>query len=252
MPDLGGGQLRLVYSLLKPAIRAAARFHVPVRTLVELLRLAYFELLTREGLTQAQIARRFGQTERHMRSLAQRLRTDFFRAEHEIGLVREVENLVATSTPTESELYRKLRAFTKPQLDEVIELLLTEKRIVRESSGRFAIAPRYVLLSSEQFQHRIDALNHFLEAVDQALLARLVFDDREEAMMKTISFSATSPRLRAFLRTLEGDLRREVATLEEDAAFEGQHGQRYALAISLAPLTSSPSAPPRASSKRSS
>jgi hypothetical protein len=236
MSKLGGAQLRLVYSLLKPAVRGAARFHVPVRTLVELLRLAYFELLTRQGLTQGQIARRFGQTERHMRSLAQRLRTDFFRAEQEIGLVREVENLVATRTARRVDIYKKLSAFSKAQLDDVLELLLKGERIVEDDAGRFDIAPKYVLLSSEQFQHRIDALNHFLEGVDRAVIARLVFDEREEAMMKTISFSAAPEQLRAFLRRLEGELRREIAALEEAAAFSGETTQRYALAVSLAPL----------------
>jgi len=238
MTQFGGSQLRLVYSLLKPAVRAAARFHVPVRTLVELLRLAYFELLIHQGLTQAQIARRFGQTERHMRSLAQRLRTDFFQAEHEIGLVREVENLIAARAVTESDIYKKLRAFPKAQLDEVIQLLLDEQRIVRNESAHLAIAAKYVLLSSAHFEHRIDALNHFLESVDQAILARLVFDDREEAMMKTISFSASPDNVRAFLRTLEGNLRRDIAELEEDATFAGQGARRYSLALSMAPLSS--------------
>lgn len=236
MSPVGRTQLRLVYSLLKPAVRAAARFHVPVRTLVELVRLAYFELLAHGGLTQAQIARRFGQTERHMRSLAQRLRTDFFRAEHEIGLVREIEDLVATRSPTAADIHAQLRAFDAARIEEAIDQLLREERIVQDDSGRLVISPKYVLLSSEQFQHRIDALNHFMDSVDRAIISRLVFDEREEAMMKTISFSATPEKLRAFARALEGDLRRGISTLEEDAAFEGVVGQRYALAISLTPM----------------
>lgn len=236
MPPVGGTQLRLVYSLLKPAVRAAARFHVPVRTLVELVRLAYFELLAHSGLTQAQIARRFGQTERHMRSLARRLRTDFFRAEHEIGLVREIEDLVATGSPTAAEISARLRAFDPAKIEEAIEQLVREERIAEDGSGRLVISPKYVLLSSEQFQHRIDALNHFMDSVDRAIISRLVFDEREEAMMKTISFSAPPEKLRAFARTLEGDLRRGISTLEEDAAFIGVPGQRYALAISLTPI----------------
>jgi hypothetical protein len=236
MAQVGAAQLRLVYSLLKPVVRAAARFHIPVRTLVDLLRLAYFELLIHSGLTQAQAARRFGQTERHMRSLAQRLRTDFFSAEQEIGLVREIENLVATRSPVEAELRRQFRSLDAEQLDEAIAQLLREERIVRDENGRLTISKRYVLLSSDQFKHRIDALNHFLESVDRALIARLVFDERDEAMMKTISFSALPPELRAFLRRLEGDLRREIAALEENVTFEGGPGQRYTLAISLATL----------------
>ena len=36
---------------------------------------------------------------------------------------------------------------------------------------------------------------------------------------------------------LEGDLRREVATLEESAAFGGRSAERYSLSITLAPPT---------------
>lgn len=81
-------QLRLVYSLLKPAVAMAARFHV--RTLAELLRMGYFEELRREGLSQAAVGERLGQTARHMRTLAAKLKSDFFEAEREVGLVREV------------------------------------------------------------------------------------------------------------------------------------------------------------------
>lgn len=236
MAQVGEAQLRLTYSLLKPVVRAAARFHIPVRTLVDLVRLAYFELLVHGGLTQAQVARRFGQTERHMRSLAQRLRTDFFSAEQEIGLVREIENLVATRTPLEGELRRQLRAWNPAHVDDALALLLREQRIVRDDAGRLAISHRYVTLASDKFVHRIDALNHFLDAIYRATMARLVHDERDEAMMKTISFSALSPELRAFIQKLEGDLRREIAALEEEATFEGRAGGRYVLSLSVAPV----------------
>jgi hypothetical protein len=190
MAQVGEAQLRLAYSLLKPVVRAAARFHIPVRTLVDLLRLAYFEHLIHDGLTQAEVARRFGQTERHMRSLAQRLRTDFFSAEQEIGLVREIENVVAAQSPLESELRKELRSWNPAHVNDAIEQLLSEQRITRDDEGRFVVAKRYVLLGSEKFVHRIDALNHFLDAMYRATMARLVLDEREEAMMKTISFSA--------------------------------------------------------------
>jgi len=68
--QISTAQLRLVYSLLKPAVAMAARFHVPMRTLAELLRLSYFEVLRREGLSQAAVGDRLGQTARHMRTLA--------------------------------------------------------------------------------------------------------------------------------------------------------------------------------------
>jgi hypothetical protein len=227
--EIRTAQNRLVYSLLKPAVSMAARFHVPMRTLAELARLNYFEALRREGLSQAAIGSRLGQTARHMRTLASKLKGDFFAAEKEIGLVRDVENEVARSSPTSRALHGSLAAWTPAEIDGALDTLLAEQRIVRDKS-RFKIAPRYLVLSSDKFHHRIDALNHFLGGVTRAIAQRLIFEEREQAMVKTISFVARPEKFEELLRSLEANLRRDIAVLEEDAQFEGA-GRRYVLGV---------------------
>ncbi len=222
-------QNRLVYSLLKPAVSMAARFHVPMRTLAELLRLTYFEVLRKEGLSQAAIGDRLGQTARHMRTLASKLKSDFFTAEREVGLVREVENEIARQSPTAKALSASLPAWPSEAVEGAIETLLGEGRVVRDKA-RLRISPRYLVLSSEKFHHRIDALNHFLEGLSRAIAQRLIFEERDQAMLKTISFVARPTKLEELLRTLEANLRREIAVLEEDAQFEGE-GRRYVLGV---------------------
>lgn len=207
----------------------AARFHVPMRTLAELLRLTYFEILRREGLSQAAIGERLGQTARHMRTLASKLKGDFFTAENEVGLVREVENEVARTAPSARALYAALPGWPSAEIDGAVETLTAEGRIVKKK-GHFETAPRYVVLSSEKFHHRIDALNHFLDGLTRAIAQRLIFEERDQAMIKTISFVARPPKLEEMLRTLEANLRREIAVLEEDAQFEGE-GKRYVLGV---------------------
>jgi hypothetical protein len=207
----------------------AARFHVPMRTLAELLRLTYFEILRRQGLSQAAIGERLGQTARHMRTLASKLKGDFFAAEREIGLVRDVENEVARSSPTPKALYASLPAWSTAEVDDAVSTLLAEGRIVRKKT-RLELSPRYLVLSSEKFHHRIDALNHFLDGVTRAIAQRLIFEERERAMVKTISFVARPAKFEELLRTLEANLRREIAVLEEDAQFEGE-GKRYVLGV---------------------
>jgi hypothetical protein len=207
----------------------AARFHVPMRTLAELLRLNYFEVLRREGLSQAAIGERLGQTARHMRTLASKLKGDFFAAEREIGRVRDVETEVARANPTSKALYASLPAWPPAEIDDALETLLAEGRIVRDKS-RYRVAPRYLVLSSDKFHHRIDALNHFLDGVTRAVAQRLIFEERERAMVKTISFVARPAKLEELLRSLEANLRRDIAILEEDAQFEGE-GHRYVLGV---------------------
>jgi hypothetical protein len=207
----------------------AARFHVPMRTLAELVRLTYFEILRRDGHSQAKIGDRLGQTARHMRTLASKLKGDFFVAEREIGLVREVESEVARSNPTPKALYASLPAWPGDALDGAVATLLAEGRIVKKKS-RFEIAPRYLVLSSEKFHHRIDALNHFLDGVTRAITQRMIFEERDQAMVKTISFIARPGKFEELLRSVEANLRREIAVLEEDAQFEGE-GKRYVLGV---------------------
>lgn len=228
-------QLRLVYSLLKPALELAARFKIPIRTLSELLRLAYYEMLQREGLSGAEIAERFGQTPRHMRTLAAKLESDFFAAEQEIGVVRATEDAIATGAESAAAVRRRLKATAREEIDAAIELLLAERRVERDSEGKLRIGRRYAVLASETFLHRIDALNHFLDATTRAVVQRLVYDERETAMIKTISFGADAGELRALVERLEGDLRRDVSSLDEAATFRGLK-DRFAFAITLARL----------------
>jgi ParB-like chromosome segregation protein Spo0J len=236
MADIRQAQLRLEYSLLKLAARAAGTFRIPMRTLAELLRLSYFEVLRQEGLTQAEIGRRLGQTPRHMRSLQQRLRGDFFAAERKVGLTREVENVVAQHQPTARELPKLLPAWSPEEITVALEELEAEGRVVAGRAGRYQIGSRYVVLASDQFHRRVDALNHLLDGVFQALMRRLVFDDTQNTMLKMISFSANPEALAAFVTRFEGELRREIATLEEQATREGGPTQRFMLGVTLAPL----------------
>jgi hypothetical protein len=232
-------QLRIAYSLLKPAIRAAASFRIPIKPLLELVRLAYYEHLHRQGMSTEQIAAHFGQTSRHMRSLAQRLDSAFFDAERDAGLAREVEAFCATPRALD-ELIAQLPAWSDEQVRATVDRLLDERRLERGDDGRLRAARRYVVMREEQFHRRIDSLNHFLDAAYRAVQHRLVRDDRARAMMKTISFSATEADLRAWVERLEGDLRRDLATIDEAAEFAGQADHRFTLCFGLAPKDEEP------------
>lgn len=232
-------QLRIAYSLLKPAVRAAASFRIPIKPLLELVRLAYYEHLHRQGLSTEQIAAHFGQTSRHMRSLAQRMESAFFDPERDAGLAREVEALAATPRTTE-QLAELLPAWDDEQIRATIDRLIDDGRLERTADGRIHAAQRYVVMRDEQFHKRIDSLNHFLDAAYRAIQRRLVRDDRVHGMMKTISFSATEADLRAWVERLEGDLRRDLATIDEAAEFAGKADQRYTLSFGLAPKEDEP------------
>ncbi|MCC6952584.1 MAG: hypothetical protein IT290_00550, partial [Deltaproteobacteria bacterium] len=151
-------QVRLVYSLLKPAAAFAAAFGIPIKSLVDLFRLAYFEHLAKQGRTQKEIAEYFGQSDRHIRSLAQRLKTDFFASEREVGLTREMEEYIAAKKPTAAQILRKFSVWEESSIQAALNRLLEQGRI-HQTDERFSITTRYTVLQSDQFQNRIDALN---------------------------------------------------------------------------------------------
>lgn len=227
-------QLRLVYSLLRPAVKCAARFGVPVRTAVELMRLALYEVLSEQGLNTTQIAERLGQTPRHVRSLKQRLGEDFFAAEKSIGSLRKIEDWIASRPSTRNELETRFSDLEPQTVDVAVATLLEEGRIEADEDGRFHVGHRYVVLTSEKFNHRVDALNHHLDAVYQATLQRLVFDDKESSVIKTVSFTATTKAVAEFIKRTEGELRQRIAEIEERAQFNGET-KRFLFGLTLAP-----------------
>src|SRR4029450_7856582 len=96
-----------------------------------------------------------------------------------------VENEVARSSPTLKALYASLPAWSSAEVDDAVATLLAEGRIVKKKS-HLEISPRYLVLSSEKFHHRIDALNHFLDGITRAIAQRLIFEERDQAMVKDV------------------------------------------------------------------
>jgi len=209
-------------------VRIAARFRIPVRTAGELLRLAYFEDLRRQGLSHADIAERLGQTERNMRMLERKLKGEFFMAETDVGLVREVEDVIAAHRPTEHALVDRMSSWEPESVAHALGVLLDEGRVER-SGKRLVPAHRYVQLTSSAFHQRIDALNHFLDGVTRAVVQRLVFDETKNAMIKTISFDAHPKAFQRFRNEFEEKLRQDVAELEQTADRAG--AVRYVLGV---------------------
>ena len=228
-----------MYSLLKPAVRAAASFRIPIKPVLDLVRLAYYEHLHRQGMSTEQIAAQFGQTSRHMRSLAQRLDTAFFDAERDEGLGREIEAMAATPRTVE-QLIAGLPAWPADEVRGAIERLLAERRLERTDDGSLRAAQRYVVLRDEQFHRRIDSLNHFLDAAYRAIQQRLIRNDTRRGLMKTISFAATEADLIAWVERLEGQLRRDLAAIDEAAEFAGHADDRYTVCLGLAPKGEEP------------
>src|SRR5438874_39085 len=87
--DAAALALRLVYSLLRAAVRIAARFGLAMDRLLDLAQLAYFEEHRRRAPRDlAQVARQLDLSVRTTGTLHRRFKSDFFAAEREVEPVR--------------------------------------------------------------------------------------------------------------------------------------------------------------------
>jgi hypothetical protein len=96
---------RVVYSLLRAAVRVGFRLHLPLSQMVDLLEMAFFqEARETQGLELAAIAKLFGRSLRTITTLNQRFRGDFFAPEHQVQLRRDLAATLADQPRTEAQL----------------------------------------------------------------------------------------------------------------------------------------------------
>jgi hypothetical protein len=55
-------------------------------------------------------------------------------------------------------------------------------------------------------------------------------------MVKAITFSALPSSLQAFMARFEGELRKGISDLEEEAEYAGKTDARYTLGVALGPV----------------
>lgn len=228
-------QARLQHALLRFAVRVAARFQIPMRSLSELMRMAYYAELREAGFPHNQIARRMDQTDRNVRYYALRHRENFFATELEPGLVREVEERVCQEQPNLVELKAAFPDSTERELSLALKSLLDQERITQRDDQRYELGAAHRGVSDgDAFKEQLDALEPTFGGLYHAVVQRLVHDLSVSARIRSITFNAQEAAVLSFMERFEGDLRKGVADLERAAALSGR-GKPYALNLTLAP-----------------
>jgi hypothetical protein len=226
-------QRRVVYSLLRPAVRLARRFRLPLKTLEELVRLAYFEELRRgRGLAQSEVARIFGKSLRTVGMLEKQARGDFLAPEREVELTRRVEDALDTGSTADAvadQLGEPVDA-----VERVVAGLLGAGRAERLPDGRVALDRSYVSLVSEALVARVDGLNHQLDVLVSAVSARFL-NGRGPATARTLSFVGTDEIIEALGAELARLARQKCGDAEEAALEAGGH-RDFGFTFALAPL----------------
>lgn len=227
-------QRRLVFSLLRPVARLSRLFRLPLKTVEELCRLAYFEELRRGGaVPQADVARVFGRSLRTVVQLEREYRDNFLAPEHEVERTRRIEDVLESGPLDAAEVARRLGE-DAAVIGCVLEGLAATGRVARDGDGRYVLNRAFVSLVRDDFAARIDGLNHQLDVVTAAVVERFL-DGARPTVARTLSFVGTPEDVERLGRTLIRVFREACGETEDEALRKGGHA-RWGATMALAPM----------------
>lgn len=233
-------QRELVYALLRPAIRLSTIFQLPMGTVEELCRLAYYEEIRHHGNnSQRTAAKKLGKSLRTIGALERQLKGDFLAATEDLALLRRIEDKLEHGPQTLEELIEGLRdtESASEHIGEAVELLVNVGRLERtrhDGEPRVALNHSFISLVSGDLRTRIDGLNHQLEVISAAVQARFLAPWRP-AVARTLAFVARRQDIEALGESLVGATREQCTEAEEDALKDGKY-ERFALTMALTPM----------------
>lgn len=226
--DTPAWQRALVLALLRPAVRLCRRFRLPLKTLEDLARLAYFESLRQGGrVPQAEVARLTGVSLRTVVALERQAREGIAATAEERALQRHIEeSLGREGGQTAAGLADHFETPVEV-MDRMLAALTAEGRVIQDgpaAQARYRIDPRFVSLVSTDRAARLDGLNHQLDVLGAAVEGRFLRSEGR-SMARTFTFVATPQALDALLQTLPQHFRASVIATEEASIGECAEGE---------------------------
>ncbi len=224
-------QRRLLYAALRPAVRLAQRFHVPLKTLEALTRLAYYEALRRDGgLPQTRIAEVFDKSLRTITSLERELRGDFLAPQRAVERARDAE--AACQTPKTADEVAHALGLPTVDAQRILDGLVGAGRVTQEGA-RYVTDPAYHSLVGAALPSRLDGLTHQLDVITDAVIARFLAHD-EPALARTLAFMGTDATIAALSEDLATLIRTRCGEAEEAALSAGVPVRAFGLTVALA------------------
>lgn len=231
IPEL---QRRLVFSLLRGAVRLAARFRMPLKTFEELCRLAYYEELRRRSdAPHTRIAQIFRRSLRTVGALEKQYRGDFLAPEVEVERARRIEAEFADGPRTVAAVAKRLSQPVE-EVQTIADALLAAGRLQSAANGRLALNHDYVSLVRQDLKNRVDGLNHQLDVVANAVGARFL-DGEHTAIARTFALAALPDRAEDLGDSIVRAVRDRCADAEETALKQGGHAA-YAVTLAFTPV----------------
>lgn len=231
-------RLRVIYSLLRPVVRLAGVFGLPLQDIKEWLGVAYLHELKRRGLTQVESAKHIGVSRRTIISLSRKLRDNFFAPERHEGVERRILFMLwAEPMP----LGRIRQALDGEADDEACEQALEKLLAAGAISSREYLGTTHYELNRSEFRlykdnwiGRIDALNNQLDHIGDTVFARF-FKESPLSFARTVTLSICEEDVPELERLYREVIFPELVRLDERASACDGEVEAMELSLSWAP-----------------
>jgi hypothetical protein len=226
---------RLVFSLLQAAVRVAARVHMPLDRLTELLRTAYFvEYRRRHPRELEAVAEKMGVSLRTAGTLNRSLKGDFFSPETRVEPLRLLTGALLGQPRTADEL----EAVTGLEIAEVRRGLRHLEEVgwaTTDGDGRVELSGNFRSYLNDDRQARVDGVNHQMAVVADSVWGRFIRRNDTTAAARTWSFAARPEDVEALLQKMVPELRAAAIAMEEEALAGGSR-ERFGMTFAVAPV----------------
>ncbi len=228
-------QRRVVHALVRPAVKVAAAFRVPLGDVTNLVQMAYFHSLRSQGLRVKAVGERLAISERTAKRLAKQLRENFLDSERRYDLPVRIEFMLWAQPMSRTKLKQVMTGVPSGDIDLAVEQLLSEGR-AEERPGRTAVlvANRAVnTLVRDSWLNRIGGLNSFLTNLADAVYGRF-FRDEPKTFARTMSFLVADDDVDELSKLFTDVIVPAVQAIDERAK-EGD-SEAYRMSICWAPF----------------
>ena len=224
--ELEEGELeeRLIYALLRPAVRLAMRSRLPMKELIRLVKIAYFQELRAVGLTLQETADALDASLPTAARLSKELKRNFLKPELEHQLPQRIEFMLWAQPLSRARLHQVLTDHPAHDIDDALDVMLEDGRLARVGDADvFELQAPQVRMVSDRWFVRIGSLNHILDNLSQTVVTRF-FDAKpaHEAFARNLNLRVPSGAIDRLHRFYEEVLWPSLVAIDETAADEDE------------------------------
>lgn len=192
--DIGEEELvqRLIYAFLKPVARLAAHFEVPMKTVTDLTRMAYFQELRESGVILDDVADRLQISRRSAARLSARLRSRFAQPHASLELPARIELMVAAQPMSAKRITQVLRA-DRAEVDAAIQSLVDagRLRLMKRRTPTYEVVGERQQSARDRWLRRVDTLTNLTENLGDVVYGRF-FAKEPNAFARTLTVRVPS------------------------------------------------------------